>query len=179
MSNTPDSLLSRSPQPGDGELIRPILETWVRDRTTGEVQTEEINGIIYAVEEAAVGEGDKKYLVAQSAGGQVLGLMGYTAPSEEMLPYSTTDRPTEIINAFVDKAARGQGVGSFLLQSLQRQAADQGYTELVVNSGPRYEDTAHAFYDSKLERVGIIPDLYGSGGDAPVWRQVLPIDEQN
>lgn len=171
-------LIARSPQMGDGEKIRPILETWVRDRDTGEVQSGEIKGIMSAVEKAATGEGDKKYLVAQTAGGQVLGLVGYTNPSEEMLTYSTTERPTEMINLFVAKTERRQGVGSFLLQSLQRQAAEQGFTELVVNSGPRYEP-AHDFYDIKLERVGMIPGLYGPGGDAPVWRQELPVTEQN
>ena len=156
--------------------LKVILETWLRDRKTKELETDEVAGVLTAAEESLSGKNDRCYLVAQSQEGEVIGMIGMRSPIAEMLPHAQTSRPTELINAYVAEAHRGgKGVGTALVRELERVAEARGFTELFLNSGPRYENTGYGFYDKLpgYRRVGTIVHMYGIDGDAPVWSKIL------
>ena len=162
------------PQPGDSEAIRPILEAWIQDSETGEPIHEEISGVIDALEESIEGEGGKRYFVARDIGGRVLGIVGYAQPSSIMQEFTNTDNPVELINAYVDPESRGMGVGTKLVDALEDDALRAGYTEVILNSGPRYRDSGHGFYQRRYgEPSAVAKDLYRPDLDAPVWTHTL------
>lgn len=169
-----NSVRTRMVEESDIAALAPILETWVKDRNTGESLPREVDTIIQAVRAAANGEGETKYFVAK-IGEVLVGIMGYKPASDVMKQYALTESPAEIVNAFVDAEQRGgRGVGRTLVNAVEMDARKSGYSEILVNSGPRYRNTAWGFYDRVFgESVSTIPNMYGSGGDAPVWRKTF------
>ena len=120
-------------------------------------------------------ENDRKYLVADD-NGKIIGVIGYKTPDTKMLEFSQTQNPTELVNAYVDPEQRkGRGVGRSLVSSLEQSAANDGFTEIILNSGQRYKETGWGFYDRLpgFSRIGIAKNYYGEGGDAPVWSKIL------
>ncbi|MDO8561270.1 MAG: GNAT family N-acetyltransferase [bacterium] len=166
------NIQTRGPKEGDLAQLSAILEPWVRDRETGEPLPEEVNSILEAVRADISGNSDVRYVVAEGRN-KVIGVMGLKPISEAMRQYALTANPAEIVNAFVDPSQRGgKGVGSTLIAAVEAAARESGYTELLLNSGPRYKDTAWGFYTKIYGKpVAVIKDMYGMGGDAPVWRK--------
>lgn len=166
----------RSLSDGDIPTLRPILATWVKDRASGQLLPEEVEEDLQVMLESIGGKNDRTYLVAEDVDGSVIGVIGFKIPDPRMLPFTKTSKPTELVNAYVSQEHRaGKGVGRALVNKLEEEAKAKGFTEVVLNSGPRYKDTGWGFYD-KLEgyqRVGIAECYYGEGGDAPVWRKTL------
>lgn len=164
----------RSAEERDLVHLRPILETWVRDRNTKLVVQDEITRILEAVRESARGENDIVYLVAETSEGEVVGMMGLRPPEERMLVYSTTTSPVEIINAFVRQDQRGRGVGHALVNGLEQIARARKHTEIVLNSGPRYKFSGWPSWIRLFGKpIAIAANYYGEGGNAPVWRKEL------
>lgn len=155
--------------------LRPILETWIRFPViTGELIEEEVEEVLTDMKKALEGQGGKKFLVAALSDGTISGVMGYQKLRDEMREFAQTDRPAEIINANVHDAHRGTGVGSALVKGIEAAAKGEGYKELLLNSGPRYKDTAWEFYNKRFgQPVGVLTDFYGPGFSAPVWRKPL------
>lgn len=154
--------------------LRTVVEQWVRNPETNKVITEEVEDIIGNLERSVSSRAsDRQYIVAESDG-KVTGVMGLAMPSELIRQFATTDNPIEIINAFVASDARGSGVGTELLNAAEGLSRFIGATEIMVNSGPRYQDTAWDFYDKRLgDRITTLSDYYGPGLDAPVWSMKL------
>ena len=166
---------TRSAQLADLEHIRPILEHWIRDGETHQPLTEEINHTLTTIAESIQGENARTYTVAVDEHGKVMGLMGMVPPGDDMRAFTTTANPIEFVNAYVAPAARGKGVGGSLAQNLEGRAIQAGHTEIVVNSGPRYQHTGWDFWTRLYgEPVAVQKDLYGPGNDAPVWTKRLP-----
>ncbi len=166
----------RSLQETDLPQLRPILETWMRDSKTHELEREEVEETLKRMQESLTGDNDRKYFVAEETDGRIIGVIGMIRPGEVMQQFATTNNPIELVNAFVamDKR-RGQGVGRALVAALETEAKRRGITEIVLNSGSRYEEFGWGFYD-RLEgysRVGVAKNLYGPGFDAQVWRKIL------
>lgn len=161
---------------GDIPSLRPILATWVKDRTTGQPLPEEVEEDLQVMQESIGGNNGRTYFVAEDLDGSVIGVIGFKIPDPRMLPFTESLKPAELVNAYVSQDRRaGKGVGRALVSKLEEEAKTKGFTEIVLNSGPRYKDTGWGFYD-KLEgyqRVGIAKGYYGEGGDAPVWRKTL------
>lgn len=159
----------------DIESLRSILETWIRDRETGKLILEEMAEVFQAMRDSLKGENDRAYFVAKSPAGEVLGVVGFKPPGEQMEEFVKTGHAVELVNAFVAREHRGRGVGRALVERLEEEARARGHKEIVLNSGPRYKDTGWGFYD-RLEgyrRVGIAEKMYGEGGDAVAWRKIL------
>lgn len=156
--------------------LQPILETYLKSRDTGEPLPNEVAEDLQIMRESCLGRNKRTYYVAEETDGRILGVIGMTNPSEAMRRFSKTDRPVELVNAYVAKDHRaGRGVGRALVAKLEQEARARGYTEIILNSGPRYKATGWGFYD-RLEgfmRIGIAEKLYGEGGDAPVWHKIL------
>jgi GNAT superfamily N-acetyltransferase len=100
--------------------------------------------------------------------------MGLKLPDETMRGFARTNRPIEVINAFVYPPYRGTGVGTLLLRHVEDAARQNGFTEIVVNSGPRYRETGWPFWIKRYgSAIGKADDYYGPGIHAPVWRKIL------
>lgn len=156
-------------------LLKPILSTWIKDRDTGRHLPDEVDETLQTMSDSAHGRNDRVYFVAESSEGEVIGVIGYKTPDQRMLPFTKTPKPAELVNAYVANEWTGKGTGKALVMKLENDAGNKGYTEVVLNSGPRYKDTGWGFYD-KLEgyqRAGVAEGYYGEGGDAPVWRKEL------
>lgn len=122
------------------------------------------------------GINDREYFVAETAGGRVVGMIGLSPLKQPLHEFSQTEKPIELVNTYVDKDYRaGMGVGSALVNRLVERATEKGFTEVLLDSGPRYEHTAWGFYDRLpgFQRVGLVEGLYGPGGNAPVWQKLL------
>lgn len=154
--------------------IKPILETWLKSRDTGEPLPDEVIETIETMQDSIKKENNRIYLVAKEEG-SVIGVIGYKYPDDTMRGFSRTENPAELINAYVNPEQRGRGVGKALVDKLEEMAKSKEFTEIILNSGPRYKDTAWEFYDNLpgYQRVGIAKEYYGEGGDAPVWSKIL------
>ena len=161
---------------GDIDQLKHILESWIKDRETQEPLPKEVSGIMDEMQKSLRGENDRTYLVAEAGSGEIVGTIGLKKPEARTRGFAKTQNPAELINAYVAvDQRRGKGVGRALVQGLEAEARRQEYTEIVLNSGPRYKDTGWGFYDRlpNYERVGVAQDLYGKGIDAPVWSKTL------
>lgn len=159
----------------DIEQLPAILEYWVRDSVTQELIPDEVNKIIATIKSSIAGQDGRRYVVAENNVGQVVGVMGMQTPSDEMMEYATPgETTTELINAFAEPTQRGRGAGRAMVTKLEEMAHQVGCTELIVNSGPRYEKTGWPFWKRLYgEPVAIAESIYGPGVDAPVWRKSL------
>ena len=89
---------------------------------------------------------------------------------DEMRKFSKTSNPWELVNLFALKDSWVPWVWKGLINTLKCNAKKLWYTEILLNSWPRYEK-AWWFYDKVLwERVWEIKDRYWEWRDAPVWR---------
>jgi len=158
----------------DVNLLRPVLESSVVDPWTGEAFTTEIEEDLRLVKEYLEGSTDRYYAIARKSGGAVVGMMGLQAPTEEMLALATTTNPIELINAYVLRSSREAGVGTALVRHIESKARSDGRTELLLNSGPRYQRYGWPFWRKNYgEPVDVLVDYYGPGFDAMVWRTML------
>jgi GNAT superfamily N-acetyltransferase len=154
--------------------LRPILETWIVDRQTKQPLPEEVDETLEAMRQSIDGVNNRTYFVAQSEDGQVVGVMGMRAPDERMIPFTQTTNPVEVVNAFVSKTHRRKGIGKALITSIESVARSQGKTEIILNSGPRYQLSGWGAWKKIFgDPMGIAQDYYGEGGNAPVWRKTL------
>lgn len=161
------------------EQLRNVLESCVVFE--GQVLSDEVNKDIVAVESFRTGADRERYFaVARTPRGVTLGMMGLQSPIPELLPHATTLNPGELINAYVLESTRGMGVGRALVSHLRDRAISEGFTQFVLNSGPRYEHTGWPFWRNMFgDEVGELPGFY-DGWDAKVWRskplEVLALD---
>ena len=164
----------RSFEPADLPAVREIMIVWVRDRDTGRPLPDEVETNLREMVKSLRGKSGRKYLVAEDAG-QVLGVIGYKSPDTVMRSFAKTQNPAELINAYVRQDLRGGGgVGTALVRALENAAQESGFSEIILNSGPRYEKTGWGFYDKiGYERCGVAKNYYGRGGNAQVWRHQL------
>lgn len=156
--------------------LKPILETWIRNMATHEIISEEVEEDLAFLEGSLDGSNGRQYLVAQTHEGKLVGVIGLSPLKEPLRQFATTERPVELVNAYVDRNYRkGQGVGTALVRALRERAKEHGFTEILLDSGPRYRLTGWGFWDKQpgFRRVGVARDLYGTGNDAPVWQRLL------
>jgi ribosomal protein S18 acetylase RimI-like enzyme len=159
----------------DLRAVEKILQVWVRDSPSSTPVAAEIGGFLASMSRSLTEERGFRYLVAVTEKEAIIGVAGMRPPSPEIRPFASTERPVEMINTYVDSLHRnGYGVGTALVRELERLARNQGYQEVIVNSGPRYRDSGWKFYDKLgYERRGMAWDLYGDGEHARVWSKVL------
>jgi len=131
-----------------------------------------------AIEGSINGLNKLKYIVAENADGKIAGVMGMAPPSDEMLQHADTDRPVELINAYLAPDMLGAGTGRLLAWQLELLAKRYGHTEVLVNSGPRYKESGWPFWTRLYgEPAAVLHHHYGPGGDAQVWNKVFPAEE--
>lgn len=163
---------------GDIDQLDPILEAHVWDRNTGQVIKDEIEAIKgYMRGEPDEHQRTRTYIVARDQFGKVLGCMAYSVPDPDMVEhFQLTDSTDsiELLNAFVSpEIFRGGGVGRKLFEAICEAGRQEAKNQLLIHSGPRYQDS-WGFYDKMAdEQTGFIQDRYGPGRHAKTWKKVL------
>lgn len=158
----------------DIEVVRIILETWIRNSQTREIIHEEVSEVLSNMAKSVRHENKKTYFVAEEHN-QAIGIMGVVLPEADILAFGQTDQPIELVNAFVAKDHHGgRGVGRALVARIEEEMHHLGYTEMILSSGPRYKESGWGFYDAiGFVRCGVIKDYFGSGFHAQIWRKTL------
>ena len=153
--------------------VKQILEIWIRDRDTKEPLPNEVNGYLELMKNSLKGKG-ATYFVAEEDSDKVIGVIGMRKPKVELLAFAHTSNPVEFINIYVARERRGgKGVGRALVSKLEEEAMGQGFTEVVLDSGPRYEKTGWGFINKLFGKsVGAMKNYYPKG-NALVWRKKL------
>jgi L-amino acid N-acyltransferase YncA len=164
----------RNIREADLDSVRSILEEWQVDHHTGKVATPFINATLREIEKSIDGKNHRTYLVAETAGNHILGLMGINDQDINPSLTAEADKPVEIVSAYITHAARNQGVGSALLDHLERLARDRGFTDIVVVSGSRTR-SGYPFWTKHYGQPTMQdPDHYGPGEEQVVWSKHLP-----
>ena len=159
----------------DIEKFNSILAAHVWNRETHAVVTSEIE----AIKRYMRGEVDeygrtRTYLVAKDQSGKVVGCMAYSSPDPDMVAHFQLENPDEtieLLNAFVSpEIFRGGGVGRKLLESICEIGRQHAKKQLLIHSGPRYQDS-WGFYDKMSGGdYGFIQNKYGAGRHAKTWK---------
>ncbi len=162
----------------DIDQFDPILGAHVYDRSSGQVITDEIE----AIKGYMRGEQDeygriRTYIVARDQSGKVIGCMAYSVPDPDMVKHFQLNDPTdsiELLNAFVSpEIFRGGGVGRKLFEAICEAGRQEAKKQLLIHSGPRYQDS-WGFYDKMTDgQTGFIENKYGTGRHAKTWKKVL------
>ena len=163
----------RAAKAEDATQLRLILEQSIRSSRTGLPMESEIESTLESIKASAEGLGKRRYAVAEDAHGEVVGVMGLAEPDSVMRSFAETDKPIEIVNAYVARNQRGNGVGRALVGHLEKLAASEGYTEVVVNSGPRYRESGWPFWEKMYGAPSVAEKYYDGQWDAMVWRKSL------
>ncbi|HVQ43933.1 MAG TPA: GNAT family N-acetyltransferase [Candidatus Saccharimonadia bacterium] len=156
----------RAVRNGDAAAIRPILDEWVL--------ADDISAILEAVRRSAAGDSERQYLVAESGDGAVVGLMGLTGVGIDAALHWPSERPAELVNAYVAGTWRGRGVGRALAERLEQRAKDLGFTKLIVVSGSRNRESGYGFWNERFgEPIFLDRDFYGPGQEKIAWAKSL------
>ena len=165
----------RPPKEEDIPALREIVGHWLRD--FGRIAYNEVDEDMEILRESLRDQSDKSIFVAETPEGKVVGIMGLASkPKQQLLPFTKTDDPCELIIAFVHPEYRGgKGVGTALLNAVQNLAITLGKKEILLESGPRHIETGYPFYDKQpgFKRAGVIKDFYGPGEDTMVWQKTF------
>jgi GNAT superfamily N-acetyltransferase len=154
----------------DIPYLLPVVQHWVRDGDTGQVIHEEVDEIEQRMRGALSEPNGYIYKVGRTPHLVTIAMVGLRKPEERMMQYSLGKKPLEIVNFFVTPNLRGMGIGSGLLQFVKEYSKATGIDELILNSGPRYKETAWSFYYKHFGNPCFIAkDFYGEGGHAPIW----------
>ena len=162
----------------DVELFDPILRQHIRNRDTGVILEDEIQKTKDYMRGGIDDNGRiRKYFVAKSVDGRVLGCMAYTNMDTDMVKHFSDLNPeetVELVNAFVDSELfHGGGIGRKLFNIICDSTRTEGKKYLTLNSGPRYK-ASWGFYDHVCdENRGFIIEKFGPGGDANTWLKKL------
>ena len=90
-----------------------------------------------------------------------------------MLHFAQTKKPAELVNLFSLKDSWVSWIWKHLISELKKQVKNKWFTEIILNSWPRYQN-AWWFYDKVIgERIWEIQDRYWKWRHAPVWSKVL------
>lgn len=159
----------------DIPALRKISEHWLQD--DGVIAHDEVDGDMDTLMASLNPNSGKHMFVAEEVDGRVVGMMGLNVnPKEVLIPFAKTDKPSELIVAYVDPDyVKGRGVGTDLINTSQELAKRLGKKEILLESGPRHRDTGYPFYDKQpgFQRVDVIPDFYGPGLDTVVWQKTF------
>ncbi|MDQ5943733.1 MAG: hypothetical protein QG675_501 [Patescibacteria group bacterium] len=160
----------------DVPQVEQIARQWVRfPPETGPVIEEEVQEMIELMQESIKLQNNRHYFVSTDKAENVVGFVCLADLEPKMQQFSTTENPIELKNLYVQQGKRrGKGVGSALYNFAKDWSRAKGYTEIILNSGPRYKKTGWPFYQIIIgDPIGMLKDFYGPGNGAPVWREDL------
>lgn len=155
--------------------LRPVLEQSIRhSQPPYQIITDEVEEVLQNIQESIEESNGRQYVVAKNLKGEVVGVMGLKSqPDEVMMGFAATENPAEIVNAYVALDERGQGTGKLLVKHLEQLARNSGHTEIIVNSGPRYQEFGWPFWRKRYGEPRVAEKYYDDKWDAKVWQKVL------
>lgn len=159
----------------DVERLEKIFKMWVISALTWEILIDEIDSIILNIKESYYWKNCRKYLVVADASKAVIWIIWCKDKTEiepEILSFSQTQKPLELVNFFVSKDFQWKWLWKVLLNCLIEYAKSINTQELIVNSWVRYKD-AWWFYDKYFERVGMIENYYWKEQHACIWSKKI------
>lgn len=137
----------------DLENIRTLLEEWSTETNNDHIETSEVDLVVSDVSRFTSNDlrFGRVYRVAEDIDGNLLGLMGMCAASDILSPLApsvTRGNAGELISAFVSSKARGHGIGRLLVASLEEEAMNRKFEDMLVVSGSRFRETGWPFWQS-------------------------------
>jgi ribosomal protein S18 acetylase RimI-like enzyme len=160
------------------EELRDVLLSAVVNPLTREPVMDEIEDIL-ALVPTTDAEMAKKYTVVAKRAGQdaIIGMMSLKEPDKVIRSFATGSNPVEITNAYA--SSRQRGIGSALLSHLEDKAQQDGRSEIVLVSGPRFRLSGWPFWRRKYgEPVGIAEHYFEGAYDGMVWRKSLALADR-
>ena len=161
----------------DVEKLKPIIEHWHIGNFKKDMEPEEyLESMYQKLLESTQADKSRKFFVAEDKEGNVIGIMGMTKPSGDVIePFVTSENSIEVINAFVMPGAKYLGVGSNLLSKIEEEAKHLGADEMVVSSGEIFKEKGWKFWTRNFgEPVHTYDDYWGvPNSDVVVWRKKI------
>ncbi len=107
-----------------------------------------------------VARGERALLVAEAAGGTIVGTVQLVLAQPENQPHRA-----DVAKMLVQRRARRHGLGAALMQAVEREAAHEGRSLLVLDTVTG-GDAERLYARLGWQRCGVIPDyaLWPSGG---------------
>jgi len=157
-------MLIRNIEEKDLVAIREIYSLYYKDEKDLEHFLNRVKEVLNKSELAQ--QWDFHYLVGE-VDGEVVGLIGFRKPAEKLMQFTKTSKPVELYSLFVGE--KSKGTGRLLLVEMTKQVRGSGYTEIVVYSSEKWNES-WGFYDKLgFVRVGKL-DV---GGNGQIWRMIL------
>ncbi|MFZ4631804.1 MAG: GNAT family N-acetyltransferase [Patescibacteria group bacterium] len=141
-------MLIEKPKIEDLKAIAQILEQWT--------EKEEVEKYLSRIESEINGytEYSMNFWVVKD-GKFVIGVGGLAEPLPKILSLSKSKKPGEIKILYINSIHQSKGAGRQMVEFLEQEARNQGYTELFIRSAERYKDTAYGFYKNMgYEAIG-------------------------
>jgi len=149
------------PKKEDIKDIQDILREWRTEEDVnmyGEAMLDEIKG---KVTEETIYR-NMRFWTAKNDD-KAIGIICLCEPLPKLSPFFKSEKPGAIQILYIHNQWRHQGIGRKLVSTVESEARNQGYTELIVRSAPVYETTAWVFYDKVgYQRVGTSPTKDGT-----------------
>lgn len=159
--------------------LRTILEYWMTEDGSNRPRTADIEHTLDMVNTAVNGQGSLRFLVADDGTGTAVGMIGFTTADIDGDFVDEQETCGELVNAYVDPAQRGTGIGTLLADAIERMAADEGCTHLIVVSGSRNRAYGYPFwtkrYGPPLRRD---ENFFAPGAERVVWKVRLNADQR-
>lgn len=160
---------------GDVESIMDIIGYWAVNRHLGQNEP-----VVEDVEQARLdisasfGSTEKMYLAATDDTEGIVGIAGVQPVSDALALLVTSEPAYEILHYYVRVDKSGLGIGTRLLEHIERNLSIAGGKELLVLSGVRCKTTAWGFYDKHFgPAISTVDDYYDTGAPARIWSKTL------
>lgn len=107
---------------------------------SGEIDTDEVEKEMDRINQAMESADKGRVLIAKDKYEQPLGFAFWGKPDPRLIEFTQSDpeTTTELRLLYLDPDNRGKGIGSKLLQSVEKEAKEEGNKRIVLASGPRY-----------------------------------------
>lgn len=159
-------------QEADIELVVSIYSLYPSEKYPNEPELARKTLKDFVAKKESIIKGDRTIFVCESLGEgepEIVGVAVFRTPNPEalLLPFVKTNKPVMLLSLFVKYKKRG--IGKALLKEVEKETKNRSYTEIIVPSHTRWQES-WTFYDRmSYERVGQI-DMDGL---VQVWRKEL------
>ncbi len=160
--------------------LEAVLREHVRDSATGTIIESEVGEILQYMrgEPDSIGR-TRRYIVACLSSDHAIACMAVASPDPVMQQHFNDQgiqvaNAIELLNAFVSsRYLKGMGVGAMLFNAICTDGLENGKQNLIINSGPRYQNS-WGFYDHMCDSShGFIDNYYALGRHAKTWKKNL------
>lgn len=118
---------------------------------------------------------DNHYFVAETQDKEVIGIIGYRKPIPKMIPFAVTKNPLELNMLYVlPKNRQGQGVGTALVNEVEKMMQQKKYTEILIRSAKKFEKSGWGFYDQLpgFKRIALLQES-ADIDPAQIWQKII------